>query len=258
MRTFRILFGKEIRGYFQSLVAYIVLAAVMLLHGLIFIYGVTLLRNEPQPANLIQWTLVGNVGFWLIFILIIPLITMRLFAEEQKLGTLEPLLTAPVQTWHLVLSKYVSALLFYLMLFLPCMFYLVLFEGIARESAIGGATPVWTSGSFFGAYGMIALMGAFFIAIGCLTSAMTSNQIIAAMTCFTILLIYFLLGYVRILGRNLPDVTINFLDYISPIEHMRDFTSGLFDTRPFVYYISFTIFALALTHQVLDYRKWKV
>lgn len=258
MRVFFLLLGKELRAYFQSLVAYIVLAAVMLLHGLIFLYGVSLLRNGNQPLTLIQWSISGNIGFWLILILIVPLITMRLFSEEQKLGTLEPMLTAPVETWQLVLSKYASALIFFAILYLPCMVNMVLFEKITGASAVGSLEPVVRSASFFGAYSMLLLMGAFFVAVGCLTSAMTSNQIIAAMMSFTILLIYFLLGYVRLLGRNLPAITVDFLEYISPIEHMRDFTSGLFDTRPILYYVSFAAFALALTFQVLNYRKWKV
>ena len=257
MRTFLILFGKELRAFFQSLVAYIVLASVMLLHGIIFIRAVKQLRAEPTDLSLIKLMLL-NIPFWLILILIIPLITMRLFAEEQKMGTIEPLLTAPVKTWQMVLSKYAAALTFYMVLYLPCMIYMILFEKVANASAIGGTQVAWQMPAFYGSYAMIFLIGCFFIAIGCLSSALTSNQIIAAMVCFTILLIYFLLGYVRVLAGDMPTITLEFLDYISPIEHMRDFSTGLFDTRPLIYYTSFTALALALTHYVVDFRKWKV
>ncbi len=257
MRTFFILLNKELRAYFQSIVAYVVLAAVMLLHGIIFLRFVKSMASDSASASLNQVMLL-NIPFWLILILIVPLITMRLFSEEQKLGTLEPLLTAPVQTWQLVCSKYCAALIFYAILYLPCMFYLVYFENVTKTFATGASVSALSSPSFYGGSAMIFLIGTFFVAIGCLASALTSNQIIAAVISFTILLIYFLLGYVRLLGRDLPDITIQFLEHISPIEHMRDYASGLFDTRPVVYYLSFAAFTLALTHQVLDYRKWKV
>ena len=256
MRIFLILLNREIRAYFQSIVAYIVIAAVALLHGIIFLRSVKELKSEGATLSL-NHVMLLNIPFWLIFILIVPLITMRLFAEEQKLGTLEPLLTAPVQTWQMVFSKYFAALIFYLILYLPCMFYMLYFEKVANASAVGSGIAALSSPSFYGGYAMI-FIGTFFVAIGCLASALTSNQIIAAVISFTILLIYFLLGYVRLLASDLPPITIEFLEYVSPIEHMRDFASGLFDTRPIIYYVSFTLVTLALTHQGLDYRKWKV
>lgn len=259
MRVFGILFGKELRAYFQSFVAYVVLAAVALLHGLIFTYSVSLLRFNP-PMSLLQTVLSGSIGFWLVFILVVPLITMRLFAEEQKMGTLEPLLTAPVSTWQVILAKYFAALCFYLILFLPLMGQVLFFEKVSGASAVGGAlgSTALGSSSFHGGLVMIFLLGAMFIAVGCLASALTANQIIAAVICFTVLLVYFLLGYVRMVAKNLPRITVEFLEYVSPIEHMRDFAGGLFDTRPIVYYLSFAALCLVLTAQVLDYRKWKV
>ncbi len=256
MRTLLILLNRELRAYFQSIVAYIVIAAVSLLHGIIFLRSVKDLKTDGATLSL-NHVMLLNIPFWLIFILIVPIITMRLFSEEQKLGTLEPLLTAPVQTWQMVFSKYFAALLFYLILYLPCMLYMLYFEKVTGASAVGSVAAL-QSPSFYGGYAMIFLIGTFFVAIGCLASAVTSNQIIAAVISFTILLIYFLLGYVRLLANDLPPVTIQFLEYISPIEHMRNFASGLFDSRPIIYYLSFTVFALALTLQVLDYRKWKV
>ncbi len=256
MRTFFILLNRELKAYFQSIVAYIVIAAVALLHGIIFLRSVKELKTETSSLHL-NHVMLLNIPFWLIFILIVPLITMRLFSEEQKLGTLEPLLTAPVQTWQMVFAKYFAALIFYAILYLPCMFYMIYFERVVDASAVGGVSAL-RSPSFYGGYGMILLIGMFFVAIGCFSSAMTSNQIIAAVISFTILLIYFLLGYVRLLASDLPPITIEFLEYISPIEHVRDAASGLVDTRPMVYYTSFTALTLALTHYVLDYRKWKV
>jgi len=256
MRTFLILLNREIKAYFQSIVAYIVIAAVSLLHGVIFLKFVKALKSDSVPMALNQVMLLNN-QFWLVLLLIIPLITMRLFSEEQKLGTLEPLLTAPVQSWQVIFSKYVAALLFYMVLYLPYMFYMVYFEMTVDASAFGGATA-FNSPSFYGGYAMIFLIGLFFVAVGCLASALTSNQIIAAVISFTVLLIYFFLGLLRVQFNDLPQITVEFLEYISPIEHMRDWSAGFFDTRPVVYYVSFAALALALTHQVLDYRKWRI
>lgn len=256
MRTFLILLNREIKAYFQSIVAYIVLAAVSLLHGVIFLKFVKALKSDSVPMALNQVLLLNN-QFWLVLILIIPLITMRLFSEEQKLGTLEPLLTAPVQSWQVIFSKYVAALLFYLVLYLPYMFYMVYFESVTQSSAVGVANAL-SSPSFYGGYAMIFLIGLFFVAVGCLASALTSNQIIAAVISFTVLLIYFFLGLLRVQFTDLPGITVEFLEYISPIEHMRDWSAGFFDTRPVVYYVSFAALTLALTHQVLDYRKWRI
>ena len=255
MRTFFILLNRELRAYFQSIVAYVVIAAVALLHGILFLRSVKDVKSEAASLSL-NHVMLLNVPFWLIFILIVPLITMRLFSEERKLGTLEPLFTAPVHTWQIVFSKYVAALIFYLVLYLPYMFYMLYFERVTTASAVGAGSAL-SSPSYFGGYFMLWLMGTFFVAVGCLTSALTSNQIIAAVVSFSVLLIYFLLGYVRLLAKDLPPITIEFLEYVSPIEHVRDFASGLFDTRPIIYYGSFALFTLALTHQVLDYRRWK-
>ena len=176
MRTFLILLNKELRAYFQSIVAYVVLAAVALLHGIIFLRFVKSMASDSASASLSHVMLL-NIPFWLILILIVPLITMRLFSEEQKLGTLEPLLTAPVQTWQLVFSKYCAALIFYCILYLPCMFYLIYFESVTKAFATGGPVSALSSPSFYGGYLMIFLIGTFFVAIGCLASALTSNQI---------------------------------------------------------------------------------
>ena len=256
MRTFFILLSRELKGYFQSIVAYIVLAAVALLHGVIFLKYVRALKSEGAPMALNQVMLLNN-QFWLVLILIIPIITMRLFSEEQKLGTLEPLLTAPVQSWQLIFSKYFAALIFFLILYLPYMGYMVYFEKVVDASAFGGGSAL-SSPAFYGGFAMIFLIGLFFVAIGCLASALTSNQIIAAVISFTVLLIYFFLGLLRLQFKDLPPITVELLEYVSPIEHMRDWSSGLFDTRPVVYYVSFAALTLALTHHVIDYRKWRI
>ena len=102
----------------------------------------------------------------------------------------------------------------------------------------------------------IMLMGALFTAFGCLASALTSSQIIAGVICVGILFIHFLLGTVTtIFGSQIPAAP--FFDFVSSQMHLRDFTRGLVDSRPLIYYLSTTAFVIFLTYHLLDYRRWK-
>ncbi len=251
MRVFLLLFGKELRTYFHSLIAYVVLGLSMLLHGLTFVYFVYALRKAPAGFSLVEAAF-NSDPFWRVLILIVPVITMRLFSEEQKSGTLEPLLTAPVRTSQLVLAKFASALVFFLILYLPVILNFAIYERISGSSA------AFSPASYCGAFTMVFLAGALFLSVGCLASALTSNQIVAAVTCFSVLAVIFFLGFVSYVGYELNPLTVQVLSYLSPREHMRDFCRGLFDTRPFVYYLSTAALMLYLTHQALEYRKWKV
>lgn len=251
MRTFFILLGKELRGFFLSPIAYIVLALFMVISGFCFSQAITLLRGKPSEASIVQWTFYPRWFFFYYFFLF-PLITMRLFAEEQKQGTLESLLTAPVRAVHVLLAKYFSAVIFYMMLWLPSALYLIVLNWVAD-----GRVEI-PMGSLGGCYLIIALSGLFHIAVGCLASALTRNQIVAAIICFTLILLHFLFGTFMLLMANNNPVEMNDLvNYFATTQHMEYFTKGLIDTRAIVYYVSFSVFLLAMTHQVLEYRRWK-
>lgn len=252
MRTTLILFRREFSAYFLSPVAYIVIALVMVLNGFSFKAGVTILESGPSEGSLVTWTF-NSRWFWLFYFFIFPLITMRLFAEERKLGTWEALLTAPVRTSHVILAKFGAALAFYLILWVPSAANFLLFNVIT-----GGAADL-PPGALAGSYLIILLMGLFHVAIGCFASALTTNQIVAAITCFTLCLVHFLLGMFAVfLGHGLTAEFGELFFYFATVEHIRSFTSGLIDTRPMVYYVTFTLVFLAFTHQVLEYRRWKV
>lgn len=252
MRTFLILLGKELRAYFFSPVAYIVLGLVMVLVGLSFNAAIVILEATPSKGSLVTWTF-QSPWFFLSFFAIFPLITMRLFAEEQRLGTLETLLTAPVRTSQLVLAKFVAAVVFYAFLWLPSLANFAIFQWVTA-----GAADI-PPGSFVGSYVIILAVGFFNVAMGCFASALTRNQLIAAILCFTLCIMHFLLGALPLLfADKVPEHTEELLSYFATVEHLRIFTSGLIDTRPLVYYLSFTALFLMLTHQVLEYRRWKV
>ncbi len=244
-----VLFIKELRSFFLSPVAWVVLALVMLLNGFSFTSALTDLRAGDRTVTLAVYTF-WSFPFWLAYFFIFPVITMRLFAEEQKLGTIETLLTAPVSTLQVLLSKYLAALTFYLVLWLPSMLNFLLFRINAPDSTAA-------IGSLQGSYTIIFLLGAFNIAIGCLASALTKNQLVAAMICFTFCLLHFLVGFV-LQFVPVPEAFRGFADYISTHLHVRTFVDGLIDTRQIVYYISFAILLLTTTFHVLEFRKWKV
>ena len=244
-----VLLAKELRAFFFSPVAWVVLALVMLLNGFSFMNGIEDLRQGDRAVTLSVYTF-SSFPFWLAYFFIFPVITMRLFAEEQKLGTIETLLTAPVNTVQVLLAKYFAALAFYVVLWLPSLLYFFVFNLMAQDDA--GAV-----GSLRGSYAIIILVGTFNIAIGCLASALTKNQIVAAMACFTFCLLHFLIGYVSQF-LPVPDDFRPMVDYFSTWSHVRTFIGGLIDTRQLVYYLSFTVLLLTATYHVLEFRKWKV
>src|SRR4029453_13365619 len=118
MRKFYTLLSREVRGYFHSPIAYIVLIFFLIVSGIDFYFQVSFM-NQRQVQYTVQEAFFNSVFFWFAFVLIFPLITMRLFAEEFKLGTIEPLTTAPVRDWQVVLSKFFGPLFFFLILCIP-------------------------------------------------------------------------------------------------------------------------------------------
>src|SRR3954463_9214440 len=163
MRTFFTLLGREVRSYFYSPVAYIVLLFFLLLSGVDFYFQVSFM-NQRQLQYTVQEAFFNSVFFWFAFVLIFPLITMRLFAEEFKLGTIEPLMTAPVRDWQVVLAKFTGALVFYIILWLPTLLYFWFFQKITHQTAAAA------SGAYYGAYLMLILLGMFYLSVGCFAS----------------------------------------------------------------------------------------
>ncbi len=177
---------------------------------------------------------------------------MRLFAEEFKLGTIEPLMTAPVRDWQVVLSKFFGALIFYLILWVPPAFYFIIFQQITGQAAAHSA------GAYSGSYLMLLLLGMFYLSIGCLASVLTRNQIIAAIISFCAITLLFFLGLVQFILLDVSSATRDLLGYFSAIEHMGTFSRGVIDTRPIVFYLTMTIVMLALTYQAFQSRKWRL
>lgn len=252
MRSFFILLARELRSFFYSPVAYVVIALVMVINGFSFRAAIAILERGPQQGSIVSWTFYSQ-WFWLSYFFIFPLLTMRLFAEERKLGTFETLFTAPVRTWQVVWSKYAASVVLYCLIWVPSLANFFIFEEMT-----GGATEI-PAGSLYGIYLLIFVMGLFNLAVGCFASALTSNQIVAAVLSFTISLMHYLLGiFVLYLGRRLPEQFVDLVHYIATVEHIRVFTNGLLDSRPLVYYSSLALLFIVGTHQVLEFRRWRV
>lgn len=249
MRVFRILTRKELKGYFRTPFGWIVLALVAIMQGMSLSSAMKGFRDTPVQDSLIYVTF-HHPLFWFYFLFIFPLITMRLFAEEERSGTLETLLTAPVKTWQVVLSKYTAAIVFYTTLWIPALIQFKMFSWITD------LPPAYTSGAMLGTFAILMLMGAAFTAVGCLASSLTSSQIIAGLITIGLLLIQYFLGFVTLIwGDSFTSAPI--FHYISSQEHLHYFSKGLIDTRPFIYFLSVTVFVLFLTYHIVDYRRWK-
>jgi ABC-2 type transport system permease protein len=251
MRKFFTLLSREVRSYFYSPIAYIVLVFFLIVSGVDFYFQISFMNQRPVPYS-VQEAFFNSVFFWFAFVLIFPLITMRLFAEEFKLGTIEPLMTAPVRDWQVVLAKFFGALVFYVVLWIPTLLYFAIFQAITHQPAAS------STGAYLGAYLMLLLLGMFYLSVGCLASVLTSNQIIAAIICFCAITLHFFSGLVSFILQDISSATRQLLGYFSAIEQMGTLSRGEIDTRPLVLYLSMTVVMLTLTYQAFQSRKWRL
>jgi ABC-2 type transport system permease protein len=248
--------AKELRSYFVSPVVYVVGAIFLLIFGVLSYLAVVNAGNQAIRLMQLQGTaaqlnlndLVFRPTFYsaaVVLMLVLPLLTMRLFAEEKKLRTFELLLTSPIGVNEIVAGKFLGAYAIYL--------GLLLLTGIVPLILSVYSSFDWTP--VLTGYLGLALLGALFVAIGLLASAVTENQIVAAFLSFGILLLVWLLGG---LGSILGDTPLgNAMSYLSFIEHYDRLVRGLLDTRDLLYYLSGLILTLFAAHQVVESHRWK-
>jgi ABC-2 type transport system permease protein len=251
MRKFLVLLMREMRSYFYSPIAYIVLVFFLLVSGADFYFQISFM-NQKAVNYSVQEAFFNSVFFWFAFVLIFPLITMRLFAEEFKLGTIEPLMTAPVRDWQVILSKFFGALVFYIVLWVPTLAYFAIFTAVTHKPAAN------SPGAYLGSYLMLLLLGMFFLSIGCFASVLTKNQIVAAIISFSATTLFFFLGLVQYILLDVSAGTRELLGYFSALEHMGTLSRGIIDTRPIVLYLSMTALMLTFTFQAFQSRKWRM
>jgi ABC-2 type transport system permease protein len=173
----------------------------------------------------------------------VPIITMRLIAEERKTGTIESLLTAPVSEGTVVVGKFTGALVFFLTLWLPTLLYVFILRS---------QTPI-DIGPVLAGYLAITLLGGYFLSVGIFASTLTKNQIVAAILAFALLIPIFSAGLAQSMANN--PKTREMLGYFNLWDHMDEFSRGVVDSRRIVYYVSATVFFLFLTTVSLAAKK---
>ena len=257
LSTLWVIYTKELRGFLCVPFGWVILTCTMGIQGLML--QAVLETMTKATGNGVMYYMTDSLFFLLLFIFIFPLITMRAFAEEERLGTLEGLLTAPVTTTQILLGKYLASYTFYIILWLPMLLYPWMSEignlyTQIRYGEQAETTITYMMSDWFGAYAILGLTGAFFVALGILCSSVTRSQIISAIFCTCLMSMYYFMGRVTELWGEFPAAPI--FHYISCTEQFRSFTSGVIDTRPVVLYLTMTICILALTKRLVDYRRW--
>jgi len=246
---------KEIKTYFTSPIAYVVIFVFLVLTGFFFYsliwwfnsQSLQMARNPYyfQQLNINQMVyspLFHNIS--IILLLMLPLLTMRLFSEEKKIGTDELLYTSPISINQIILGKYCASL-FVLVIML-------LLTGILSVFTFSYGNPELTP--LLNGYLGLFLMGAAFIAVGIFFSSLTENQIVSAILTFGTLLLFWILNWASYsAGGMWKDI----LNYLSFFQHFDDMTRGILDTTDVVYYFSFAFLGLFLTHSVIQSRRWR-
>ncbi len=251
MRNIWILLKKEWYGYFTSPIVYTILFIFLLLSGYFFASNVAYFSLMSIQAtqwwggefNLVEWViepLLGNMS--IVLLLLLPLLTMRLFAEERRHGTMELLLSYPISDIELVLGKFFGCISVYILMLILTFIYPLLLFWVGRSDL----------GPFFTGYLGLLLMGSAFIALGVFISSLTENQIIAAALTFGLLLLFWIINWAAYLTE--PPLS-KIFEGISLITHFRNFTKGIIDTADIVFYLTFILFGLFLTLRSLEIHR---
>ncbi len=237
MRNIWVLAKKEIESYFVSFVAYVILFFFLLLGGYYFYVYV----YEVRDAARIMPYFLNFMGF--ISFLLTPFITMRLFSEEKKLGTIELLLTSPISESDIVWGKFLGALLFYLIYVCFTLYYLLLLIVYGHPDF----------GPIISGYIGFIFLEAAYISVGVLISSTTKNQIVSGIATLLVLLFFWIVGWISNYFNNLT--VKNVLSYLSFLNHFQDFSKGIIDTRHIIFYITVIWFNLFLTVRLIENRK---
>jgi len=250
MRAYWTLTRRELSAHFYSWTGYVVIAVVLFLIGCSFVNLLKALNAEAtdQPVTELFY---GTYYFWLILLLAAPVITMRSFALEKYSGTFETLMTAPVSDLEVVLAKFSGSLFFFMLMWLPLLGCLLIVRYYSRDAATFDASA--TATTFLG----IFLLGAMYMALGCFASALTRSQVIAAMISFALGIPVFLLSFLSLTFAAEAGWRGDLFSHVGMFEHMQDFARGVVDSRPLVFYPSFTALFLFLTLKVVESRRWK-
>ena len=241
---FLVICRRELYSFFASFIAYILAAVFLLLSGYFFYSDLIffiLFGGFVLPSGLWQFVF---LDMRMVMLLVLPLVTMRLFAEEKKLGTIELLWTYPVRDGEIVAGKFLAAWIFLLAMLAPTMINPLVFHRF----------HAFDVGPLAAAYLGILLLGTAFIACGLFVSSLTENQVVSAMVTYGILVFFWFLTWNE---EAVSEEVLKVLLGLSLFDHFHNFTRGVIDTRDVVFFLLFIAFFLFLTLLSLAARKWR-
>jgi ABC-2 type transport system permease protein len=254
MRNIIAIAQKELKSYFASPIAYIVIGFWALLYGYFFIAILQFFVRQsmqmsqfggPQSMNVNQQMirpLLQNLTILDLFLL--PMVTMRTYSEEKRSGTMELLLTSPVSDFEIIMGKFLGAMALYTVMLAVTVLHLGLLFIYGH--------PEWKP--IVTAYIGLWLLGGCFISLGLWISSLTKNQIVAAPVTFAIFLMFWVITWIgSFSGPTVDKLT----QYLSIIDHLDDFNKGVLDTSHLIYYLSFITFGLFLTAKSVDTERWR-
>lgn len=254
MHNILAIWRREMRAYFVSPIAYAVLTVFLLLSGFFFYsmlnYAIqaSMMQGQfsaPQPMDvpgMVSRSFFGTTSVVLLFM--IPMLTMGLFAEEKRRGTIELLLTTPVGNFQAMMGKYLASLTFLVIMLLGTALTigaLFLYGNPELKPILGG-------------YLGLLLYGAALLSVGLFISTLTENQIVAVVLTFGVILALWLIDS---FSSSAIGLTRDVLSYLSVIGHLDDFIKGVIDTSHVIFYLTFAFFGLFLTYRSLESMRWK-
>ena len=258
IRNVGLIYQRELKSYFSSLTAYVVIIMFLLITGYFFYtllatFSIVSFQSQTDPMLAKQYQLLninetvvrplfGSIS--IIMLLMTPLLTMRLFAEEKKSGTIELLLTFPINDIDITLGKYLACFSVLMTMLLLTATYPILLIVLGDPEI----KPILTG------YLGLVFMGAAFVALGIFSSSLTENQIVSASISFGMLFFFWLISYsVQLVSAGLG----KFLGYLSINTHIESLSKGVLDSEDIIYYLCFIIMFLFLTLRSLEANRWR-
>ncbi|MEM1204181.1 MAG: ABC transporter permease [Acidobacteriota bacterium] len=246
MHGFLAVFSRELRAYFVSPLAWVILTFFLLVQGYVFSLIVGFLTDPRAVAGPTPFEIFfGGIFLWLTLVFVTPVITMRLISEERRSGTIEALMTAPVTAVQVVLAKFFAAFVFYAFLWLPTLAYPAL---LSRDTSVD-----W--GPILAGYLGVLGIGGMFLSVGIFGSSFSKNQIVSAVVTFGCLMLLLFLPWAGSLTQD-PQ-TGELLGYMNLLDHMDELGQGIVDSRRLVYYLTTAALFLFLSSRALEAKKWR-
>jgi ABC-2 type transport system permease protein len=245
---------RELKSYFASPIAYLLMAFFALIFGFGFFTATrdmvrfsfqAQMMGQQQPMNVNDQIIRPLLGFaGTIALFLIPMITMRTFAEEKRTGTIELLLTSPITDMQIILGKFLGALLLYLCVLAMSMINIAMLFAWGKPDL----KPVLV------AYLGLILQGCCLLAIGVFISSLTKNQIVAGGVTFFVCLLLWLLSWFTAFDTSGPAKVVN---YLSIVTHMENFSKGVIDSKDVIFYCSMVFFSLFITSRAMESQRWR-